>query len=104
MTREELYKKITNILFGNSCLSEDVHKCEFDGTCELHEKVKILEVVEEYSKQIRAEVIEEVKAIMHDIYAYNFYCVDDMCNRDITCDDCFYTFVTKRLKQLKEQK
>lgn len=58
MIREELYKKITNI-FENGCLSEDVHKCEFDGVCELHEKVKVLEVVEEYSKQIRADAIEE---------------------------------------------
>lgn len=71
MTREELYKKITNI-FGNGCLSEDVHKCEFDGVCELHEKVKVLEVVEEYSKQIRADAIEEFVGLIENTYGYDY--------------------------------
>lgn len=64
MTMEELYKKLRNI-FGEGCLSEDAHKCEYNGVCILHEKVKALEAIEEYSKQIRAEILKEVECAMH---------------------------------------
>lgn len=59
MTEEELCKKLANV-FGIGCLSEDRLKCEYNGECDVHEKVKALEAIEGYSKQLRVNVIDEV--------------------------------------------
>lgn len=96
MTREELYKKITNI-FRSGCLSEDVNKCEFDGVCELHEKVKVLEVVEEYSKQKRAEFVDE---IIEKYKTHNCGICKRKDESSCTFGECTIAF----LEMLKEQK
>lgn len=56
MTVEEITKRIYNI-FGNECLSEDAHKCEYDGNCKEHELNKTIELMKEYAEQIRADAI-----------------------------------------------
>jgi len=53
----------------------------------------------------RADAIDEVLQIVHNVYANNFYCTEDYCpNGKKDCDDCLYMAIQKNLKQLKEQK
>lgn len=60
MTIEEITKRIYNI-FGNGCLSEDAHKCEYDGNCKEHELNMTIELMKEYAEQIRTDAIEEFR-------------------------------------------
>lgn len=56
-------------------------------------------------EQGRADVINEIKQITHDIFTQNLYCQEDMCSGEeigYGCDDCLYAAIDSRLNKLKE--
>lgn len=71
-------------------------------------ELRYKEIIAEHDKQIRAEVIDNLNDIIHEIYKCQFYCMTDMCEHDSPtvdmCIDCFYDAIQKSLEHLKEQK
>ena len=99
MTRKLLLTQICPIEFTTDA-------CVLVG-CE-HCNEKLNELLDEYDKQIRAEVIDSINDNIHEIYKCQFYCMEDMCEHDSPtvdmCIKCFYDAIQKILEQLKEQK
>ena len=73
--------KKVNYIFENGCLSEATHGCDFDGSCEEHERAKIVELIEECEKQVKTDVIDEILDFI------GFRNLDDWSQRYINAKD-----------------
>ena len=102
MTRDKLLCNICPIGPTFDCRTGNKN-CDCDDCNHILE-----EWLDEYDKQIRAEVIDSINDNIHEIYKCQFYCMADMCEHDSPtvdmCIDCFYDAIQKSLEQLKEQK
>ena len=102
MTRDEL---LFNICPGYRTIS----CCNGNKSFNCNDCNRVLNKwLDEYDKQIKAEVIDSINDNIHEIYKCQFYCMADMCEHDSPtvdmCIDCFYDAIQKSLEQLKEQK
>ena len=95
MTRKQLLNLI--------CPSNRMHDCG-DYHC-IDCNLLLVKWLDEYDKQIKEEVINNINDNIHEIYKCQFYCMEDMCEHDNPtvdmCIDCFYDAIQKSLEQLK---
>lgn len=52
------------------------------------------------------DILNEIKNGIHDIYAQNLYCKEDMCNAAMMgydCEDCLATFILDYIEQMKSK-
>ena len=98
-----------DILLNNLCPTDTTFDCwNGDEICNCDDCNRVLNKwLDEYDKQIRAEVIDSINDNIHEIYKCQFYCMADMCEHDSPtvdmCIDCLYDAIQKSLEQLKEQ-
>lgn len=53
------------------------------------------------------DILDEIKNGIHDIYAQNLYCKEDMCNAAMMgydCEDCLATFILDYIEKMKNGK
>ena len=95
-----------DILLNNLCPTDTTFDCwNGDEICNCDDCNRVLNKwLDEYDKQIRAEVIDSINDNIHEIYKCQFYCMADMCEHDSPtvdmCIKCFYDAIQKSLEQL----
>ena len=57
----------------------------------------------EHDKKVREDTIDEIDKMIGDMIVYKGWCIADLCEKDINCDDCAISIVRERLIKLKEK-